>query len=73
MQIESFLVLMGAATVVYQKNDKFSVRQEWFTMFQAMADDRAAKGFYLFRGDDVPEFACHGDACYLFDNLGVTP
>jgi hypothetical protein len=41
-------------------------------MFHAMADDCAAKGFYLFGGDDAPEFACQGDACYLFDDLGVT-
>lgn len=67
-----FLVLMDAASVVYQKDGEVAVWQEGGAMRQAMADDGAAKGFYLFGGDDAPEFACQGDACYLFDDLGVT-
>lgn len=38
-------------------------------MCQAMADDRAAKGFYLFGGDDAPQFSCQGDAVHFDDFL----
>ena len=63
---------MDASVVVDEEDGELPLGQEGDAMRQAMADDGAAKGFYLFGGDDAPEFACQGDACYLFDDLGVT-